>query len=139
MKHLTTLILFIFLSNPVLVASERFADTSKTNYTYQEIPVKSPDLDSVSDTYKIEVKSGSYKIANALSVNDVKHSLIVNYKHHKIFIFAALEVLATLFCPVLVPALQEAYTMQDDDGKINSGEVTIILVPVGCKPELFKE
>lgn len=114
-------------------------DPVYADYIYQEIPVQSKDLDQVSDTYKITVTKGHYKIGNALSESEVKNKLIENCKAHKVFIIATLEILATLFCPVLVPALQEAANMQDDDNKVNQGETTIIIVPVNEMPVLIKQ
>ena len=97
------------------------------------------DLDNVSDTYQIIVTDGNYSIKKSLSKSDIKNSLLNEYKMHKLFIVTTLEILATIFCPMLVPAIQEASSMQDDDNNINQGETTIILVPTNTKPVLIKQ
>lgn len=128
MKKVISLILILFFGLPV------FAD-----YQFKEIPVNNIDLDNISDSYQITVSKGHYTIKNALTKDEVKKKLQSEYKTHKLFIIATLEIFATLFCPVLVPALQEAANMQDYDNKVGTGETTIILVPVNAQPILEKE
>jgi hypothetical protein len=129
MKKLIPIVLFIFISNPVLCA----------DYEIQELPVQSSTLDNVSDSYQITVKKGNYKFINPLEHDKLKSEI---KKYYKPVIYVTLGLAFFFICPELVlglGALKEADEYVQEKATIKQGESVNVLVPAGEKPQLVKE
>lgn len=131
-KFICTLILFCMTLAPVIAI----------DYELQEVPVKSDALDDVSDTYKITVRKGRYKLKNAMTHEELDHKLHDGFYKYKKLLWVTGGLVLIFIAPefiVAVAALAEAQQYIQNNCVVNKNQTVEVLVPVGETPVLEKQ
>jgi cell division protein YceG involved in septum cleavage len=128
-KFISLLILVSLITAPVLAA----------DFDIQEIPVQSNALDEVSDSYKITIHKGRYKLKNAMTHDELDKELHNGFYKYKKLIWVTCGIVLIFVAPefvVAIAALAEAQQYLQNNCTINKNETVDIIVPAGEKPKL---